>query len=83
MSDISVETTRAVWLDKEGVCIKVGVDRDVGELVEVYTDGKSEEYFGPTRLVMSPELALQVGKVIVTQAQELIERDRERGRLHP
>lgn len=71
----STEMNFKVWHNSEGVAIKVGVDDDVSELVQVSTDtDKDKEYYGDTRLVMEPELALKVAKAMIDVANFLIER---------
>ena len=67
----SLEMHMRVYDDAEGVYIRVGPDADGLDLVEVQTDGKSAEYFGPLRLVVHPDMALRLGEALVRVANDI------------
>lgn len=82
MSDMSLDTytevSRRIYNNKEGVCLEVGPDADIGELVQISTpNGKSAEFFGKTRLVMEPRMAKALAKALIECADELEEANRE------
>ena len=76
----STEMHFKIYHNREGVAVSVGVDSDVSDLVQISTDSdKDKEYYGDTRLVIEPELALKVAKAMIDVANFLIERSKVEG----
>jgi hypothetical protein len=65
-SKYSIETICRVYDDHAGVYVEVGPDGDIGGLVEIRTEGKSTEYYGPVRLVMEAEAARALAKALIS-----------------
>lgn len=69
----SLEKSYAVYDNKEGVSLKVGPDRDVGEYVEIFTNDKaSADFFGETRIVLPPTMAKMLGMALVQAADDAL-----------
>ena len=69
--DFETEVVRRVFDNRQGGCVTVGPDRDGLSCIEVYTEGKGAEVFGPVRLVMEPNLARLVAKALVDACDDV------------
>lgn len=68
---MTIEISRRIWDDSEGVCIEVRPDQDGLDTIEIFTpDVKSTDWFGPVRFSVPKELARQLGEALIAAAQE-------------
>jgi hypothetical protein len=69
----TVESTRSVFNDDQGVYISVGPDADgLGGLVRIYTEGKhSEDYYGKVDFNLPVEMSKLLARAILDTANEL------------
>lgn len=74
--EYEIEQHYRVYSNKEGVCIEVGPDGELG-CVQIRTaDKKSEEWYGKIDFMLQPEAALAVGHALIKAAQDAIDRAR-------
>lgn len=68
----SIEISRRVWDDKEGVCILVAPSGDGINALEVMTDdAKSKEWWGDFRFTLDKGMAKALGEALVAASAEL------------
>jgi hypothetical protein len=72
--EYEVEQHYRIYNNKEGTCITVGPDGELG-CVQVRTaDNKSAEWYGKIDLMLQPEAALALGEALVKAAKDAIEK---------
>jgi hypothetical protein len=70
--EYEVEKHYRIYNNKEGTCITVGPDGELG-CVQVRTaDKKSEEWYGKLDFMLQPEAALALGEALVKAAHDAI-----------
>ncbi len=70
MNDVSVEVSRAVYIDSEGVFIRVGPDGDGLDLVTVSTvDQASKDWFGNCDITMPRDFAKLLGEALINASE--------------
>jgi len=70
--EYEIEKHYRVYNNKEGTCITVGPDGELG-CVQVRTaDRKSEEWYGKLDFMLAPEAALALGEALVRAANDAI-----------
>jgi hypothetical protein len=75
--EYEIEKSYSVYNNKEGTCIKVGPDGELG-CVQVRTaDKRSEEWYGKLDFMLQPEAALALGEALTKAAQDAIDKARE------
>jgi len=72
--EYEIEQHYSIYNNKEGTCINVGPDGELG-CVQVRTaDRKSEEWYGKIDLMLQPEAALALGEALIKAAKDAIEK---------
>jgi hypothetical protein len=71
MSKYSTEVIRQVWDDAYGVFLQIGPDDDgIGLIQMETTTAKAIEFYGKVRLLVTPEMAVLLGKALIAAGEE-------------
>lgn len=69
---VTTDVVRKVYIDSEGVCIKVGPDGDALGLVDIRVgDEESAEYFGNCNITVDTRFARALASAILNCCEEL------------
>lgn len=73
----SIEVTRKVYDDENGVCLSIGPDGDGLDLIRVCTPSQSDEdWFGKVSFTMTHEFARSFAKAILVASDDAEESEK-------